>query len=299
MEGIELLRQTRDVMQTLSDKINTAGIQSSFTEGRYHHFIAHGMDIPSSFAYGFFRELVEEAEKSPDVLSRLPMDKVQEVYNKAKEAIDTGIEASIAYLADALRIIAIYLSPFMPSTAEKIWQQLIGMAPAGAETEKKAQFVLNPKDTRIINQICSGNFERIAELTNISSRAARCLARTKGSELFLNGLMTLSPEAAQQLFQWQGNWICLNGLKNLSPAAAQYLFGWQGNWISLNGLSDFPPDVAKHLLKWEGRQLELMGLKYNPNEATQKTLNYLILWETAGGKVFVTDNVRQKMESLM
>ena len=102
MEGIELLRQTRDVMQTLSDKINTAGIQSSFTEGRYHHFIAHGMDIPSSFAYGFFRELVEEAEKSPDVLSRLPMDKVQEVYNKAKEAIDTGIEASIAYLADAL-----------------------------------------------------------------------------------------------------------------------------------------------------------------------------------------------------
>ena len=181
---------------------------------------------------------------------------------------------------------------------EKIWRQVNGMEPAGASTEKKAQLVLNPKDTRIINQICSGNFERIAELTNISSRAARCLAQMQGADLFLNGLMKLSPEAAQQLFQWQGNWICLNGLKDLSPATAQYLFGWQGNWISLNGLIDFPPDLAKHLLNWEGRQLELMGLEYKPNEATQKSLNYLILWETAGGKVFVTDKIRQKMESL-
>jgi len=182
---------------------------------------------------------------------------------------------------------------------EKIWQQVSRREPAGGHEEKIAQFTLNPKDKRIINQICSGNLERISELTNISSRAARCLARAEGSGLFLNGLMTLSPEAARQLFQWPGNWICLNGLKHLSPAAGQYLFRWQGNWISLNSLNDFPPELAKHLLKWEGRQLELMGLKYNQNEANQKTLKYLALWETTGGKLFVNDKIRQEMENLM
>jgi hypothetical protein len=182
---------------------------------------------------------------------------------------------------------------------EKIWQQISRKEQADGNREKKTQLALNPKDKRIINQICSGNFTRIAELTNISSTAARCLARMKGSDLFLNGLMTLSPDTAQQLFQWQGNWICLNGVKNLSPATAQYLFGWKGNWISLNGLSDFPPELAELLLKWDGQQLELMGLKYNKTEASQKTLKYLALWETTGGKLFVTDKIRQKMESLM
>jgi hypothetical protein len=42
-----------------------------------------------------------------------------------------------------------------------------------------------------------------------------------------------------------------------------------------------------------------MGLKYNKNEANQKTLKYLALWETTGGKLFVTDKIRQKMDSLM
>ena len=184
-------------------------------------------------------------------------------------------------------------------TLEKIWQQIIMMAQASGNKEKNGQFALNPKDKLIIDQICSGNFERIAELTSISSRAAKCLSGMNGSDLFLNGLMTLPPAAAQQLFQWQGNWICLNGVKNLSPAAAQYLFKWKGNWISLNSLNDFPPELALYLLKWEGQQLELMGLKYNKNEANQKTLKYLALWETTGGKLFVTDKIRQKMDSLM
>jgi hypothetical protein len=182
---------------------------------------------------------------------------------------------------------------------EKIWQQVYKNDQTGGNQAKKTLLALNPKDKRIINQICSGNFERIAELTNISSTAARCLARMNGSDLFLNGLMTLSPDAAQQLFQWQGNWLCLNGIKNLSPATAQYLFGWKGNWISLNGLSEFPPELAELLLKWEGQQLELMGLKYTNNAATHKMLKYLALWETMGGKLFVTDQIRQKMESLM
>lgn len=182
---------------------------------------------------------------------------------------------------------------------EKIWARVSRKEPARDHKNKNEQFALNPKDMLITNQICSGNFERIGELTNISSRAARCLSRMKGSDLFLNGLRTLSPEAAQQLFQWQGNWICLNGVKKLSPAVARYLFKWKGNWISLNSLNDFPPELAAYLLKWDGHQLELMGLEYNKNEAGQKTLKYLARWETSGGKLFVTDNIRQKIERLM
>ncbi len=176
---------------------------------------------------------------------------------------------------------------------EKIWQQVSN------EKAKKEQISLNPKDDVIINQICAGNFTRIAELTSLSPAAARCLSRMKGSDLFLNGLTTLAPDAAKQLFQWPGNWIGLNGVQQLSPAAAQYLFKWKGNWISLNSLNEFPPELALYLLKWEGQQLELMGLDYTKNEANQKTLKYLALWETTGGKLFVTDKIRQEMESLM
>ncbi len=176
---------------------------------------------------------------------------------------------------------------------EKIWQQV------RKKKVEKEQISLNPKDNLIINQICAGNFERIAELTSLSPAAARCLSRMKGSDLFLNGLTTLAPDAAKQLFQWPGNWIGLNGVQQLSPAAAQYLFKWKGNWISLNSLNEFPPELALYLLKWEGQQLELMGLDYTKNEANQKTLKYLALWETTGGKLFVTDKIRQEMESLM
>jgi hypothetical protein len=176
---------------------------------------------------------------------------------------------------------------------EKIWERIRQKKETGGHRS------LNPKDQTITNQICAGNFERIAELTSISPRTAKCLARMKGPDLFLNGIATLEPEAAKQLFQWQGNWICLNGVKSLPPATAQHLFKWKGNWISLNNLHDFPPQMAKHLLKWEGQQLELMGLKYSHNEAGQKTLKYLALWETTGGKLFVSDKVRKEMDALM
>lgn len=180
-----------------------------------------------------------------------------------------------------------------PQPLETIWQQVKKKA------DNQAQVSQNPKDEIIMKLICAENYDRLAELTSISSDAARCLARMKGSDLFLNGLTTLSPDAAKQLFQWPGNWICLNGLKQLSPATAQYLFKWKGQWISLNSLDRFPPELAMHLLKWEGQQLELMGLKYSNDEAGQKTLKYLALWVTTGGKLFVSDKVRQEMENLM
>ena len=176
---------------------------------------------------------------------------------------------------------------------EKIWQQVKN------QKYQLEQISLNAGDEQVLNEICAGNFKRIAELTSISPDAAKCLSQMEGSDLFLNSVTTLSPEAAKQLFQWQGNWICLNGVKELSPAAAEYLFKWKGSWLSLNSLHEFPPELAQHLLKWEGQQLELMGLNLNKNEEDQKTLKYFALWETTGGKLYVTDKIRKKIENLM
>ena len=111
--------------------------------------------------------------------------------------------------------------------------------------------------------------------------------------------MTLTPEAARSLFQWRGNWICINGIKKISPTTAKYLFKWNGNLISLNGLTEFPPELASHLMEWEGKQLELMGLRYDSKKADEKALKYLSLWETMGGKLFLSDGVRKEIKRVL
>lgn len=176
---------------------------------------------------------------------------------------------------------------------ETIWGQIIN------QKKNPGNALTNLADAEITKEICSGNFERIAELTSMSAATAQCLSKMNGSGLFLNGLTTLSPTAAKYLLQWHGSWICINGLKELTPAAAQYLFKWEGNWISLNGLIEFPPELATYLMEWEGKQLELMGLRYNKKNADQKALKYLALWETMGGKLFISDDVRKEIERAM
>lgn len=176
---------------------------------------------------------------------------------------------------------------------ETIWQRIKKLE------DTNEPVPLNPNDEQIIDEICSGNFGRTAELSAISPEAAGCLAQMKGPDLFLNGVTKLSPAAAQNLFQWQGNWICLNGIKELSPAAARYLFKWPGKWISLNGLTDFPPELGLYLSSWEGQQLELMGLDIRPAQSDPKTLKFLALWEAAGGKLFVPDEIRETMKRIL
>jgi hypothetical protein len=176
---------------------------------------------------------------------------------------------------------------------EKIWSRI------GNNELSSEQVPPEATDKEIVDEICSGYFHRTSKLTSFSDRAAKCLAKMKGSDLFLNGLTELSPSEAKLLFQWSGSWICLNGIKELSPEAAQYLFKWDGNWISLNGLTEFPPELARYLMKWNGKQLELMGLKYDSKNADISGLKYLALWETMGGKLYVSDDIRKKMKHLM
>ena len=177
-------------------------------------------------------------------------------------------------------------------TLETIWDQIKN------QKRKNGQALQNVTDKEITKEICSGNYERTAELTSMSAATARCLSQKAGSDLFLNRLTALSPSAAEYLSQWRGRWVCINGIEELSPEAAQNLFKWEGNWISLNGLTEFPPELASYLIEWEGNQLELMGLRYDKKNTDQKTLKYLALWEAMGGKLFVADDVRKEIERI-
>ena len=189
--------------------------------------------------------------------------------------------------------LAINLQQEETASLESIWQQAKNRKNISDSANEQGS--LTAKNEQIAAEICSGNFERMAELASITPETAKCLTRMKGSELFLNAVTQLPTDAAKELFQWQGNWICLNGITALSPAAAKYMFKWRGNWISLNGLTEFQPELATYLLKWEGQQLELMGLKYNKTEPEQKSLKFLALWETTGGRLFVPDGIRKEM----
>ncbi|MBT8351903.1 MAG: hypothetical protein KJO26_11820, partial [Deltaproteobacteria bacterium] len=184
-----------------------------------------------------------------------------------------------------------YTSNF--TSFETIWSQIQHQQSAKAHTP------VSDKDEEIIGEICSGDFKRIAELSTMTARAAKCLSQMNGSDLFLNGLKQLAPDEAKYLSRWPGNWICLNSVNTLSPAVARYLFKWEGSWISLNGLTEFPPELSLYLMEWKGNQLELMGLNYHKKKPDQKALKYLALWETMGGKLFVSEGVRKEIERVM
>ena len=231
------------------------------------------------------------------------------LFLKRKTLLDLQI-ADIASGIDLnrhLRYINAAIQKYQPSAAnlsvdnqtsklpplETIWSQVL------KQQVEKVQTPVSPEDEKIIAEICSGESKHIAELATMTARAAKCLSRMNGSDLFLNGLKQLAPDEAKYLSQWQGNWICLNSVKTLSPAVARHLFKWQGSWISLNGLTEFPPELALYLMEWKGSQLELMGLNYHHKKPDHRALKFLALWETRGGKLFVSEGVRKQMARVM
>jgi hypothetical protein len=173
---------------------------------------------------------------------------------------------------------------------EEIWEQIqsrnLQISNRRADSKNKV----------IFEEVCSGTFKRVTELSEISVEAAKCIAAMPGSDLFLNDLNAISPQAAKYLFQWKGSWLCLNGFKALSPRVANYLFQWDGGWISLNGLTEFPTEIGEVLLQWQGKQLELMGLRYTNSSFADIGIEYLVRWERSGGKLFVPKEVRDKID---
>jgi hypothetical protein len=154
------------------------------------------------------------------------------------------------------------------------------------------------RNQMISAQICTGDFNRVGELSEITTKTAKCITEMQASDLFLNEITEISPAAARQLCQWEGSWICMNGIRALSPRVAHYLFQWDGQWISLNGLTEFPAEIGEALLRWPGRQLELMGLLDTADAHARIGIEYLAEWERAGGKLFVPENLRKKLDAL-
>ena len=154
------------------------------------------------------------------------------------------------------------------------------------------------KNQMISAQVCAGDFSRIGELSEMTAKTAKCITGMQSSDLFLNQITEISPAEARQLCEWKGSWICMNGIRALSPRVAHYLFQWDGDWISLNGLVEFPAEIGEALLRWKGRQLELMGLIDTADAHARIGIEYLAEWERSGGKLFVPENLRKKIDAL-
>ena len=188
--------------------------------------------------------------------------------------------------------LAIDMKDASSESLQSIWQQIQNRRLAYSSQR------VHSKNQVILEQICAGNFSRLAELSEVSVDSAKCIVEMQGTDLFLNGLTDISPSAARHLFQWKGNWICLNGFRAITPRVAAYLFTWKGHWISLNGLTDFPPEIGNLLLQWEGSQLELMGLRYTDSLAAKSGIKLLAQWERSGGRLFVPKTIRKKIDEI-
>jgi len=240
----------------------------------------------------YLKRKIEIDSRVNRVISGIDMDKMIQEINIVTQSYRTGIEN-----------LKIDMKNVELTSFEMIWKRIIDKEKfAVVNTEKgdgpvgrnKPALANEDKNNRIIwEEICSGNFKRKNEMTELSTKAAKCLSKWKHADLFLNRVSELSPEVAEYLLKWKGNWICLNGVKKLSPEAAKHLFQWQGNLISLNGLSQISSGLLKHLPQWKGKQLELMGLKYKRSKVEQVGLKSLAKWEKLGGKLYIPVQIRK------
>ncbi len=182
---------------------------------------------------------------------------------------------------------------------ETIWKRIL----------KKEKSIVNKtqrdtaesmKDNLLISkEICEENFSNMTALSLLSPDTAICLSKWKGSDMMMNHVTEITPEAAESLFQWKGYWMSFNGLKKISSKTARYMFRWKGKWLSLNNVSDFSSDAAKYISGWKGKQLELMGLKYNSETGKLPIyFQYLALWEKRGGRLLVSDAIRERLNNI-
>ena len=275
--------KTDTFLQALENKRIEFGLR---TIQRRHAYMRQ-LDQPSEWIYKACEELLYLKRRAKidlqvaEVASGIDM-------NMHMRHMNTAIEK---YRPTAERL-AVDMTDAQLESLENVWEQIqtrnLQISNSHASSKNKV----------ISEQVCSGTFRRVTELSEISVEAAKCIAEMPGTDLFLNDLSEISPRAAKYLFQWKGSWLCLNGFKALSPRVANYLFQWNGSWISLNGLTEFPSEIGEILLQWQGKQLELMGLRYTNSSFANIGIEYLVQWERSGGKLFVPQGVREKIEEL-
>jgi hypothetical protein len=194
------------------------------------------------------------------------------------------IESTIANYQPTAERLAVGNPAQLHPPMEMIWKRLVEQAKLAVISAE------DQRDQEIVAEVCSGNLGRLSELSNLTLRAARCLAESGAMELFMHRLNRCSLTAARKLCEWPGQWLCLNGFTQLPPELAKHLFGWAGERISLNGLSELPVEAAVCLAGWKGRQLELTGLRKTTG------IEQMARWEASGGKLYVPANLRKEIE---
>ena len=300
----EILREKQNSkMDSFSDAIKNKKIEFGMMTIQRRLAYIEKIDPPYKWLNQGVEELlylkhkIEIDSKVSSVISGIDMNKMIQEIDIVVQSYRNGIE-NIKINMKNVELIPL----------EMIWKRIIDKEKyAEVNNEKndeslginKPALANEEKNNRMIwKEICSGNFKRKNEMTNISSEAAKCLSKWKHADLFLNGISELSPEVARYLLKWEGNWVCLNGVKKLSPEAAKLLFQWQGNWVSLNGLSQISSGLLKHLPEWQGKQLELMGLKYKGSKSEKIGFKSLAKWEKAGGKLYIPVQIRKVINKL-
>jgi hypothetical protein len=165
---------------------------------------------------------------------------------------------------------------------ETIWDDLLkGLK--SKENHPSTPLTQDHQNQRIWQDICAGNYGQKWALTDLNEKAANCLLKFKGKDLYLNGLTTITPKVAQILSKWPGEWLGLNGLTSLAPEVARNLARWKGKRLSLNGLLELSPKTTLYLSKWQGDQLELVGLRH------------IGQWENPKIKLFISDTLRNQI----
>lgn len=126
MDKSELIKETFKAIDSLYERVHNAGIASAFIEGRYYHEIAHGLVFPLAAASSFFEKIVKMLE-NPEIdrrysvlrpfkrsiarkatedakmaLEGVQSDNLQEIYDTAQVALESDLESSIVYYANAL-----------------------------------------------------------------------------------------------------------------------------------------------------------------------------------------------------
>ncbi|WP_155315276.1 hypothetical protein [Desulfosarcina alkanivorans] len=172
--------------------------------------------------------------------------------------------------------------PATPPSLETIWQDIARQIPAGPVAPGNDRSAADTDNAAVWKRICEGDYSEKHRLTALSPQAARCMARWKGKDLFLNGVTDLSAEAARGLASWEGDWLGLNGLKELRPEAAVHLAQWKGKGLSLNGLSRLSPRVVAILSEWQGEQIELVNVKHMAH------------WENPGTRLFLSEQLTRR-----
>jgi len=139
---------------------------------------------------------------------------------------------------------------------DDIVKYLLCMAGSTSDTLKK-----DKKNSAIMDQVASGNFDNINKLTHISVKDAEKIITFPQNHLYLNGLIDFDPWVAEVLsrFTWWN--IYLNGLKDLSEESAEKIaaFSWYNLYI--NGITTIAPWVAKKISSFSWNVLSLNWLE--------------------------------------